>query len=69
MTIRDSGQGGDEAVKRRIREAAERALAEAAERRRAKQEPPEKPREIDGPGGPEPGRYGDWEVKGRASDF
>lgn len=25
--------------------------------------------EIGGPAGPEPTRYGDWEVKGRASDF
>lgn len=26
-------------------------------------------REIGGPQGPEPTRYGDWEVKGRCSDF
>lgn len=69
MAAHGETDGGGEAVKRRIREAAERALAEAAERRRAKQPPAEKPREIDGPGGPEPVRYGDWEVKGRASDF
>jgi len=25
--------------------------------------------EIGGPGGPEPTRYGDWERKGRISDF
>jgi hypothetical protein len=25
--------------------------------------------EIGGPKGPEPMRYGDWEVKGRAIDF
>ncbi|VDP02673.1 unnamed protein product [Soboliphyme baturini] len=25
--------------------------------------------EIDGPTGPEPTRYGDWERKGRAIDF
>ncbi|KAA3677456.1 uncharacterized protein DEA37_0007979 [Paragonimus westermani] len=25
--------------------------------------------EIDGPTGPEPTRYGDWERKGRCSDF
>jgi len=32
--------------------------------------PPEKmPREIGGPKGPEPTRYGDWEVNGRCSDF
>lgn len=28
-----------------------------------------RPREIGGPRGPEPTRYGDWEVKGRCSDF
>ncbi|CAH8523711.1 unnamed protein product [Dicrocoelium dendriticum] len=26
-------------------------------------------REIDGPSGPEPTRYGDWERNGRCSDF
>ena len=29
----------------------------------------EKVKEIGGPEGPEPTRYGDWEVKGRVSDF
>jgi hypothetical protein len=28
-----------------------------------------RPKEIGGPPGPEPTRYGDWEVKGRCSDF
>ena len=28
-----------------------------------------KPREIDGPKGPEPTRYGDWEYSGRCTDF
>ena len=27
------------------------------------------PAEINGPKGPEPTRYGDWEQKGRCSDF
>ena len=27
------------------------------------------PKEIGGPKGPEPTRYGDWEVNGRVSDF
>jgi hypothetical protein len=37
----------------------------------AKPEPPAAPRpkEIGGPKGPEPTRYGDWEVKGRCTDF
>ncbi len=28
-----------------------------------------KPEEIGGPAGPEPTRYGDWEQKGRCTDF
>lgn len=49
---------------------ARRALAEA-EARRAQYVGREAamPREIGGRGGPEPVRYGDWEVKGIASDF
>ena len=50
--------------------AAQRALAEAEERRRqaaADAKPREK--EYQGPKGPEPTRYGDWENKGIASDF
>jgi hypothetical protein len=31
--------------------------------------PAQKPGEIGGPKGPEPTRYGDWEVGGRCSDF
>jgi hypothetical protein len=44
-----------------------RALAEA-EMRRALPES-ERPREVNGRGGLDPVRYGDWEVKGVASDF
>jgi len=49
---------------------ARRALAEAEARRQAaaasaKPTPPE----FQGPKGPEPTRYGDWERKGIASDF
>jgi hypothetical protein len=32
-------------------------------------EPPGRPREIGGPTGPEPTRYGDWERRGRCIDF
>ena len=51
--------------------AAQRALAEAAERRAQaeKAKAGERPREFQGPKGPEPTRYGDWERKGIASDF
>ncbi|MDB5409196.1 MAG: hypothetical protein JWL84_4108 [Rhodospirillales bacterium] len=31
--------------------------------------PAKAPREIGGPKGPEPTRYGDWEIGGRCSDF
>ena len=48
--------------------AAERALAEAAARRKAAQAP-DLPQEIGGPKGPEPTRFGDWDVKGITSDF
>lgn len=53
---------------RRICAAAERALAEAEARRQAA------PAAVvvaerDGPAGPDPVRYSDWEVKGIASDF
>jgi hypothetical protein len=56
--------------KKRLSPAAERALAEA-EARRAKRERAqrERPEEFQGRGGLDPVRYGDWEVKGVASDF
>jgi hypothetical protein len=47
--------------------AAERALAEAAARRA--QYDAQHPREVNGRGGLDPTRYGDWEVRGLASDF
>jgi len=31
--------------------------------------PPPRPREVGGPAGPEPTRFGDWERKGRVGDF
>lgn len=49
--------------------AAERALAEAAVRRAERDQHAPPPREVKGPAGPDPVRYGDWEVKGIASDF
>lgn len=53
-------------------EAAARALAEAKARREAyerREAELRRAREIDGRGGPDPVRYGDWEKKGLASDF
>jgi hypothetical protein len=54
--------------------AAQRALAEAAVRRAeadrlAAEAAKMRPKEFQGPKGPEPTRYGDWENKGIASDF
>jgi hypothetical protein len=49
-------------------EAAKRALAEA-EARRAQARADAAAKEFQGPQGPEPTRYGDWERKGIASDF
>jgi hypothetical protein len=51
-------------------EAARRALAEAEARRRAAEaDAAPAAKEFQGPKGPEPTRYGDWENKGIASDF
>jgi hypothetical protein len=50
--------------------AAQRALAEAEARRKAAAaDPHPMAKELQGPKGPEPTRYGDWENKGIASDF
>lgn len=54
--------------------AAQRALVEAEARRqaaaaKAKNGAKATPTELQGPTGPEPTRYGDWERKGIASDF
>jgi len=51
-------------------QAARRALAEAEARRRSGgSNQPAAAKEINGRDGPEPVRYGDWEVRGIASDF
>jgi len=58
------------AAKRPLTPAAERALAEAAARRAERdRHPVDRPREIAGRDGPEPTRYGDWEINGLTSDF
>ena len=62
-----TGRGDDNFSSARTSEAAKRALAEAQERR-LKASPPLPP-EVNGRDGPEPVRYGDWEVNGLASDF
>ncbi len=51
--------------------AGERALKEAAARHAAEAttRPIAQPTELGGRKGPEPTRFGDWEKKGRCSDF
>jgi hypothetical protein len=59
-----------DAPKTPLTPAAQRALAEAAARRAERRQAGAKPsEEIAGRGGLDPTRYGDWEVKGIASDF
>jgi hypothetical protein len=56
--------------RRDLPEAARRAIAEAEARRaQALANEAGRPKELGGRGGPDPARYGDWEVKGVASDF
>jgi len=72
MTDQDGNEApaNTEAERRALSPAAERALKEAAERRRAYEAAEASlPVEMGGRGGKEPGRYGDWEVKGLTSDF
>ncbi|TPK63096.1 DUF1674 domain-containing protein [Mesorhizobium sp. B2-4-15] len=60
----------DGASPKALTPAARRALAEAEARRQDyRRKEAALPREIGGRGGKEPGRYGDWEVKGLTSDF
>jgi hypothetical protein len=64
-----ASQGGD-APQKTLTPAARRALAEAEARRQDyRQKEAAVPKEIGGRGGKEPGRYGDWEIKGLTSDF
>jgi hypothetical protein len=60
----------ENAPRKPLTPAAQRALAEAAARRAEREGAEAKPpQEIAGRGGLDPARYGDWEVKGVASDF
>jgi hypothetical protein len=60
----------ESAPKKVLTPAAQRALAEAEERRvAAAAKTAAKAKEFQGPEGPEPTRFGDWERKGIASDF
>jgi len=60
----------DQVERKPLSAAAQRALAEAEARRKAAEAHPHPmAKELQGPKGPEPTRYGDWENKGIASDF
>jgi hypothetical protein len=60
----------DEAPRPPLSDAARRALAEAKARRaEIDAKGAFAPKEQGGRGGLEPGRYGDWEIKGLTSDF
>jgi hypothetical protein len=69
MTKQDPGPNAAPAApKKPLSPEAQRALAEAEARRQAAGAPKEAA-ELRGRGGLDPVRYGDWEVKGIASDF
>ena len=66
----DDAAANQDNGKRPLTPEAERALAEAAARRAERdKQPADAPKELGGRGGPEPTRYGDWEIKGLTSDF
>jgi len=68
--VKDETDRQEEQPKKALTPAARRALAEAEERRRAyAAEAAKAPKELGGRGGQDPARYGDWEVKGIATDF
>jgi hypothetical protein len=70
MTDDPSLPAAARAERKELTPAAKRALAEAEARRQAAAANAKPlPRELQGPKGPEPTRYGDWETKGIASDF
>lgn len=70
MTDENKSAATTEAASRDLPAAARRALAEAEARRQMYREKEASlPKEHSGRGGMEPGRYGDWEIKGLTSDF
>jgi len=60
-----SGNGGETPVE----EAVPGADKKEADKQEKEAMPPQDGREIGGPPGPEPTRYGDWEKAGRCIDF
>lgn len=70
MSDRDETEKRPDAEARKpLSEAARRALAEAEARRKAAEAEAAREKELGGPKGPEPTRYGDWEKKGITYDF
>jgi hypothetical protein len=70
MTDTTNPPAPDEAPRRPLTPEAQRALAEAQDRReKAETARQQAAKEINGRGGLDPVRYGDWEVKGLTSDF
>ena len=67
-TPADTRNGAQTAAGPAVTPAARRALQEAEERRQAAEQNAAA-EEFLGRGGLDPARYGDWEVKGLASDF
>ncbi|HVV41209.1 MAG TPA: DUF1674 domain-containing protein [Nitrobacter sp.] len=66
----DSSSPPSNAARKPLTPEAQRALAEAEARRAAAAaEAKPRPKELQGPKGPEPTRFGDWERNGIASDF
>ena len=59
---------GKKNMRKNFKEMAKKALEEAKKRKKLKSVE-KTPKEINGPAGPEPTRYGDWEKKGIVSDF
>jgi hypothetical protein len=69
-TSKPAATHGNDVPQKALTPAARRALAEAeARREKYREREAARPKEIGGRGGKEPGRYGDWEVKGLTSDF
>jgi hypothetical protein len=65
-----TSEASEPAGKRPLPPAAQRALEEAAARRAERdRQSSDRPKEISGRDGPEPTRYGDWEINGLTSDF
>ena len=73
MTATEDYRTVNTEAQKRLRQAQDTARKEAEQRRESggtrERTRAALPPEIDGRGGEEPTRYGDWEVKGLASDF